>query len=153
MRDDWTGASFVEAGANRAVMILGHKGCTNGYYCGGTGADPECHATPLSGECERFCGEGRGFHCGPYRRQVIFYDVDELGQAALGERPPWSLLPCETREPTEFYLEPLDGNTCGNLGGMAFDSAGGRLFMMERGLSGYAGDNAAVVHVWSVEAD
>ena len=153
MCDDWTGASFVAAGENRAVMILGHKGCTNCYYCDETAADPECHATPLPGECDRFCDEGRGFHCGPYRRQVIFYDVDELGQAALGERMPWTPLPYETWEPTEFYLEPVDGNTCGDLGGMAFDSVGGRLFMVERGFGGYAGDNAAVVHVWSVGGD
>jgi len=33
---------------------------------------------------------------------------------------------------------------------MAYDSAGGRLFMVERGLGGHENENATVVHLWSV---
>lgn len=153
MCDTWNGASFVEAGSNRAVLIQGHKGCTNCYYCDETAADPECHTAPLLGECNRYCDESRGYHCGPYRRQVLFYDVDELGRAALGERDPWTVLPYATWEPYEFYLALENGNTCGDVGGMTFDLGGRRLFMVERGLGGYDNQNAAVVHVWSLSSE
>lgn len=150
MCDEWTGADFVARGSKRAIVLLGHKGCTSCYYCDETASDPECHATPRPGECDRRCNESRGYHCGPYTRQVIFYDVDELGQVATGARAPWTVLPYQIWEPNEFYLKPTDGNTCGDVGGMAYDSAGARLFMVERGLGGYENENAVVVHVWSV---
>ncbi len=150
MCDAWTGASFVERGEKRGILILGHKGCTNCYYCAETADDPECHAALRPSECDRFCNEGRGYHCGPYKRQVIFYDTDQLGQAASGALSPWTVLPFEIWEPTEFYLKPSEGNTCGDVGGMAYDSAGGRLFMVERGLDGYENENATVVHLWLV---
>jgi hypothetical protein len=75
------------------------------------------------------------------------YDVEQLGRATLGDVEHWSVLPYHTWRPTEFLI---DGHTCWTLGGMAFDAASRRLFMIERGLGG--GDsNAAAVHVWTVD--
>jgi hypothetical protein len=48
--------------------------------------------------------------------------------------------------PRELLLGP---STCGDLGGLAFDPTGRRLFLTERGL-GAPSENAAAVHVWSV---
>ena len=146
MCDAWTGAGFVEMGEKNAILILGYKGSTNCYYCGDPNDDSECSHTPLPGECDRFCGESRGYHCGPYERQVIFYDTEELGQAAQGIRNPWSVLPYAIWRPEAFYLKgDSQGNVCGDVGGMAVDNAGRRIFMVERGLGT---NNAAVVHVW-----
>lgn len=150
MSDEWNGASFIEGPAGRAILIQGRKASTNCYYCDETGSDPECPVMPLPGECDRWCNEGRGYHGGPYRRQVLFYDVDELGQAATGARDPWTVAPYQVWEPAELLLQPVDGNVCGDVGGMAFDTAGRRLFLVERGLGGYENENAAVVHVWSL---
>jgi hypothetical protein len=150
MCDAWSGGGFVEAGAKNAVLILGHKGSTNCYYCGDPLDDSECSKTPLSGECDLFCGESRGYHCGPYERQIIFYDTDELGQAAQGAREPWTVLPYTIWRPTSFYLKgDAQGNVCEDAGGMAVDDSGRRLFMIERGLGT---ENAAVVHVWQYNA-
>jgi len=147
MCDAWSGAGFVESGSKRAILILGQKGTTNCYYCGDPVDDSECPVTPTPAECATlWCNEGRGYHCGPYERQVIFYDTDELGQAARGLRDPWTVLPYTLWRPAAFYLE---GNTCGDVGGMAVDPASGRVFMVERGLGG-TDTNAAVVHVWTV---
>lgn len=116
------------------------------YYCGDPNDDSECSHTPLPGECNRFCDKSRGYHCGPYERQVIFYDTEELGQAAQGIRNPWSVLPYAIWRPEAFYLKgDSQGNVCGDVGGMAVDNAGRRIFMVERGLGT---NNAAVVHVW-----
>ena len=145
MCDSWTGAGFVEKGRENSVLILGHKGRTNCYHCGDLTDDSQCRQTPLPGECALFCNEGRGYHCGPYERQVIFYDTEELGQAAQGLRDPWSVLPYAVWRPEAFYLGDVEGYTCGDVGGMAVDPVGRRIFMIERGLGS---ENAAVVHVW-----
>ena len=87
--------------------------------------------------------------CGPYRRQVLLYDTGALGQVALGEIDPWSVLPYAIWEPEELILP---SPCCYNMGGMAYDAINGRMFMTERGL-GEGEMNAAVVHVWQVEPD
>ncbi len=150
MCDSWNGGIFAEKGSKRAIMLLGHKGTTNCYYCGDPIDDSECTKSDPGNECRLYCQEDRGYHCGPYSRQVIFYDVDALGAAARGQTQPWTVLPYETWEPTEFYLQPVGGNVCGDVGGMAFDPDGGRIFMVERGLGGFDADNSPVVHVWSI---
>ncbi|UCD28666.1 MAG: hypothetical protein JSV03_16555 [Planctomycetota bacterium] len=132
--DDWTGGVFVEDGTRAAIMLLGYKGL-------GT----NCYDEPPV-DCNDPCSEGHGYHCQPYERQVIFYDVHMLGRSALGQQDPWVVVPYATWRPTQFYLS---GNVCWNAGGMAFDAQGGRLFMVERGL-GVSETNATVVHLWSL---
>lgn len=146
MCDTWTGGGFLESGNRTAVVLLGWKGSTNCYYCGDPEDDSECHVpqSEWAQDCSVQCNESRGYHCGPYERQVIFYDTSELGASAAGTRDPWSVLPYHTWRPTEFFLQ---GNTCFDVGGMAVDREGGRLFMIEKGLGS---DNAAVVHVWKM---
>ena len=134
MCDDWTGGVFADNGVKRAIILLGHKGLGSNCY----------DEPPV--DCNDPCDDSHGYHCNPYERQVIFYDVDELGQSALGLQDPWVVLPYTIWRPTEFYL---GDNPCWNMGGMTFDEQGGHLFMIERGLG--AGEmNASVVHVWSL---
>jgi hypothetical protein len=149
MCDDWTGAAFVQAGDRATIAIAGLKGSTNCYYCCDQWDDAECTVKPLPGECDMLCDEGRGYHCGPYNRQILLYDTEQLGQVALGESDPWSVLPYAVWSPEELYLP---NPCCSNMGGMDFDPSSGRLFLVERGLGGIDW-NAAVVHVWSVNAE
>ncbi|MBP7745226.1 MAG: hypothetical protein KA383_03780 [Phycisphaerae bacterium] len=134
MCDDWTGGAFVESATARAILLLGYKGLGSNCY----------DEPPV--DCEDPCSEAHGYHCQPYERQVIFYDVHAIGQSAQGEQDPWVVVPYTIWRPTEFYLQTAP---CWNMGGMAFDAAGRRLFMVERGL-GEGEANAAVVHVWSL---
>ncbi|THB79480.1 MAG: hypothetical protein D3926_10645 [Desulfobacteraceae bacterium] len=148
MCDTWNGACFIGNQAASAIVVLGHKGTTNCYYCDETGTDPECHVSPPPLECIRYCSESRGYHCGPYSRQLLFYDTAQLGQAAQGSLSPWEVLPYQAWTPEDFYLS--GANVCGDVGGITYDPRNRRLFMIERGLGGYQGDNAAVVHVWQI---
>jgi len=134
MCDEWNGGAFVDNGAQRAIMLLGY-----------TGLGPNCYDEPPV-ECHDPCSASHGYHCNPYERQVIFYDVHELGHSAAALQDPWVVVPYTIWRPAEFYL---DGNPCWNVGGMAFDRRSGRLFMVERGL-GVSEMNAAVIHVWSL---
>jgi len=133
MCDDWTGGAFVDNGTRRAIMLLGYKGLGDNCY----------DEPPV--ECHDPCSDSHGYHCQPYERQVIFYDVHELGQTALGAQDPWVVQPYNVWRPTEFYLTDAP---CRNMGGMTVDVQNNRLFMVERGLGG-SDTNAAVVHVWS----
>lgn len=148
MCDSWDGGGFIGTREKNAIVLLGHKGSTNCYYCDETGDDPECHVTPVNGECVRYCDEGQGYHCGPYHREILFYDTGQLAGAAQGVVSPWEILPYEIWRPTDFFLSGT--NVCGGVGGMAYDEANHRLFAIERGLGGHQGENAAVVHVWRV---
>jgi hypothetical protein len=130
--DKWEGGAFVESGDARTILLLGTKGLGTNIY----GNPPDAS----------YCLDDYGYHCDPYERQIIFYDVDELGEAAQGTRDPWTVVPYATLRPDEFFLGDADGHTCGETGGVAVDSTGGRLFLIEKGLGD---NNNAVVHVWS----
>lgn len=134
MCDEWNGGAFVDNGITRAIMLLGY-----------VGLGENCYDEPPV-ECNDPCSAAHGYHCQPYERQVIFYDVHELGHSATGNQDPWVVLPYATWRPEEFYLT---GNPCWNVGGMTFDPISRRLFMVERGL-GESEANAVVVHVWSL---
>ncbi|MHC5111787.1 MAG: hypothetical protein ACYTHJ_18125 [Planctomycetota bacterium] len=134
MCDDWTGGTFADSGTRQAILLLGFKGLGDNCY----------DEPPVT--CNDPCSDSHGYHCQPYERQVIFYDVHELGHSAVEEQDPWVVLPYTIWRPTEFYL---DDAPCRNMGGMAFDARGHRLFVVERGLGG-DDINAAVVHVWSM---
>lgn len=68
MCDEWEAASFLEHGSKRAVLILGKKGLGPNHY-----GEPPRHGT---------CQDDKGYHCDPYERQVLLYDVDETGPHA-----------------------------------------------------------------------
>ena len=132
MCDEWSGGAFVENGTRRAIMLLGYKGL-----------GPNCYDEPPV-TCGDPCSDSHGYHCQPYERQVIFYDVHALGHSARGEQDPWIVVPYTIWRPAEFYAQTA---VCWNAGGMAFDPASRRLFMVERGLGP---DAVNVVHVWSL---
>jgi len=136
MCDKWEGGCFVESGEKRAIILLGTKGLGDNTY-----------GPPPSNACE----DSQGYHCDPFERQVIFYDVDELGEVAQGSRDPWTVVPYYFWRPEEFYLRDVEGYTCGQVGSMFSDVEGQRVFMIEKGLGGYTNENSAVVHVWSVQ--
>jgi len=135
MCDKWEGGGFVESGANRAILLLGIKGLGSNYY-----------GEPPSGACL----DSKGYHCDPYQRQVVFYDVDELGQVALGQRDPWTVVPYAVWIPQEFLLNGSDGVSCGQTGDLTVDAAGKWVFMIEKGFGGHLNENAAAVHIWKL---
>ncbi len=137
MCDKWEGGGFVESGDKRAILLLGIKGLGDNSY--GPPPSPDV------------CEDSQGYHCDPFERQVIFYDVDELGEVAQGSRDAWTVLPYTIWRPEEFYLGDAEGQTCGQVGGIAIDTGGQRILMIEKGFGGYNNENSAVVHIWSLQ--
>ncbi|HJL18969.1 MAG TPA: hypothetical protein RMH99_25125 [Sandaracinaceae bacterium LLY-WYZ-13_1] len=131
MCDKWTGAAFVEEGDRRAIVLYGIKGVGNEY---GPPSSPDA------------CNPYQGYHCDPLTLQLLFYDVDEIGDAATGGRDPWSVAPYRVWQPDGLFSPDADGHSCGPPGGMTHDPATGRLFLVERGLGA---EDEASVHVFS----
>ena len=129
MCDKWLGGSFVESGLKKAIVLLGVKGLGSNEY--GMGQPGYCFYPT------------QGYHCDPYERQVVFYDVEQLAQVAQGAVDPWTVVPYAIWKPSELFIQ---SNVCGSTGGVAFDPQTGRVFMVERGLGG---NNSAVVHLWT----
>ena len=135
MCDKWEGGAFVETDQRAAILLFGRKGLGVNHY-----------GEPRDGDCSLY----KGYHCDPYERQVIFYDVEELAEAAAGRRDFWTTVPYHIWRPSEFYNRDADGHSCSELGGVAYDPTGKRLYVIEKSLPSYNADDQAVVHVWQV---
>lgn len=135
MCDKWEGGAYVETDGRAAIVLWGRKGLGNNGY-----------GEPPAGACSLY----KGYHCDPYERQAIFYDVLELAEVAAGQRDPWSVRPYLTWRPEEFYNRDAQGHACGELGGVAYDPLQKRIYVIEKSLPAYNADDQAVVHVWQV---
>jgi hypothetical protein len=135
MCDKWEGGAFIETGGRSAIVLFGRKGLGDNHY-----------GEPRSGDCSPY----KGYHCDPYERQAIFYDVLELAEAAAGRRDPWGIVPYRVWRPVEFYNRDGAGRSCSELGGVTYDPVGRRLYVIEKSLPAYNIDDQAVVHVWQV---
>ena len=135
MCDKWEGGAFIETDGRGAILLFGRKGLGNNGY-GEPGPDS--------------CSMYKGYHCDPYERQVLFYDVTELAQSASGQRDPWSVVPYRIWRPAVFYNRDEQGHSCSELGGVAYNPVDRRLFVIEKSLPRYNLDDQAVVHVWQI---
>jgi hypothetical protein len=136
MGDKWEGAAFVESSAGRCAIIMnGRKGLGTNHY-----------GLPRNSDC----GLYKGYHSDPYERQVIFFDIEELGRVAAGEREPWTVVPYRIWRPTEFYNRDAQGRSCSEVGGMTFHRGTRRLYIIEKSLPEFNVDDQAIVHVWQV---
>ncbi len=138
MGDKWEGGAFVESGGRCTVILDGRKGLGGNHY-----------GEPRRDDCSLY----KGYHSDPYERQVVFYDVEELGEVAAGRRQPWTVVPYRTWRPTELYNRDAAGHSCSEVGGMAYDRQGRRLFIIEKSLPAFNLDDQAVVHVWRVNGE
>jgi len=135
MCDKWEGGSFIESGDKRAIIMAGRKGLGVNHY-----------GLPRAGDCSMY----KGYHCDPYEAQIIFYDIEELGEVALGNNDPWNITPYLIWRPDVFYNMDNNGQSCSEIGGMAYDSENKKLYLIEKSLPKYNTDDKAVVHVWSI---
>lgn len=116
----------------RSVLFWGTQG--TGPYCYGDGAQ---------------CGDPdfgwKGPHAYPYRVQIWAYDALDLVAVKSGAKQPWSLRP--------YGVWPMampfgKGNNL--LGGVATDSATGRVYVSQQSVVSDGFDPFPVVHVYSI---
>ena len=113
--DSWDGAAWVRSAAGDSVLISGVKAEGSNQYHPG------------------------GRDCSPYFGEILFYDARDLAASARRRVHPWEVVPYVRWRPREMWKSDH------SFGGMAFDSRGGRLFVVEKS----AGRNGrSIVHVW-----
>ena len=130
--DIWSGAMYVTIGGSETLLFAGRKCLSNqSYYCPSQGW--WCGPNPGGTSCTSAAVEPR----------LLFYDVDQIGQVAVGtltyhEIQPYTHL--SLPEPFPVRQDPVYGA----YGHMAYDSATQRLYLIQR----YVGPNAEpIAHV------
>ena len=126
--DDWTGAAYITAGTNSAIVIVGRKGLGNAYY-----------GTPPPGNAET----DHGFFCDGYEPQFLLYNPADLVAVANGQKQPQDVLPYATVKPQQYLLP--DGRAL--MGGAAFDRARGLFYVFQYGVDT---NTSPILHVFSV---
>ncbi len=133
--DEWTGASWLAAGGNQAVVFVGTKGVGDSAWYG----DP-------MGPC--LDCEDRGRWSDAFEGQIIFYDPSDLARVADGEIDPWQPQPYAVLRIDEHLFGVDSSKQKYHLGASAYDSEH-RLFYVFEFL---ADEDQSLVHVWHVES-
>ncbi len=110
--DWWQGASWISAGGQHAVVVVGSKALGETRY-----------GAPQPGDCNQY----QGYHGDPYEPQMLFFDPAELAAVANGSRNPSSI------EASAIYRPQADiYKTCfGMLAGAAYDPDRQRLYITQ----------------------
>ena len=86
------------------------------------------------------CNGSKGDHAATYYADFVLYDPVELAAVAAGILEPHEPMPYARFRPPELF------DTCNYLlGGVAFDSAAGRLYIIQRN------SEDTVMHVWQIK--
>lgn len=126
------GGLVVIAGT-RTALFLGRNGL--GPYSYGEGGAP---LDPANSD--------KGPHAFPYRYQAWAYDLNDFADVAVGNKPPWAILPYDVWPLSFSTLEP----GFAGIGGAAYDPDTKRLYLsqLRADTDGYA--KRAYIHVWQV---
>ena len=145
--DQWSGATWISAGDNAAVIFSGTKAMGHNWYGFGNGVVwpdeppyPEVPGPPF---------DDRGWWCDSVRAQIIFYDPADLAAVAEGRLQPWEPQPYATLDINDVLFDPgfdFPRYKRWSLGAVCFDREHDHLFITER----RADEDKSLVHVWQV---
>ncbi len=147
--DQWSGAAWISAGTESAVIFVGTKALGHVWYGFGNGVvwpdEPPYPPVPPAPY------DDRGWWCDSIRAQIIFYDPADLAAVADGRLKPWEPQPYATLDINDVLFDPgfdFPRYKRWSLGAACFDSQHGHLFIIERRADG----EKSLVHVWQVSS-
>ncbi|MBN2392423.1 MAG: hypothetical protein JXR84_16960 [Anaerolineae bacterium] len=150
----WYG--FIHRDGPEFPCVDTHADFTACRLADGTPCPPEDFAGCCN-EDAGTCVSGRGWWSTRFDAQFILYDPAQLAQVAAGQLESWMPQPYAIIDLDEhLYLNPPEWDVImlgwgdqrrNRIGAVAFDRAGGRLYVLEL----YADGGKPVVHVWQVE--
>jgi hypothetical protein len=172
--DEWEGGAWITAGDRTAVVFAGTKGggdywwygynspAADGMPCVDQPEAPTCFgsdgtecAPEVSGQCEGYIEESKGWWSSRFDAQIIFYDPADFAAVLDGsmephEPQPYAVLDIDEHlflnEAVEAVLGTGDQRIY-RVGEMAYDRERGLLYLPER----FADEAKPVIHVWGVE--
>jgi hypothetical protein len=145
--DNWTGGAWLDDGEKAAVVIVGNKGygdCWYGWPDGMTAE--ECEQLPGGCEANGYFGDNRGYCASYFRCVILFYDPFDLARVAHGTLASYDIQPYLVMDITPYMLEPQDLYEI-HLGGVAYDTENGFLYVTER--YGDQTNSKPIVHVFA----
>ena len=125
----------------RSVLFFGTQGI--GRFCYGEGTDQRGLAGKPTPDGTTWCYDpddsSKGTHAYPYVAEVWAYDARRLVAVRKGRKRPWQVKPYAT-----WRLHLPFGS--GRIGGAAYDSAGGRIYLSQQ----YGNGTDPVMHVFKI---
>jgi len=132
--DEWSGAAWLTAGDNAAVVFVGTKGQGDCWYGNPDGPCLDC--------------ENRGWWSDAFVGQMLFYDPADLAAVARGEMETYLPQPYATLEIDDHLYGIQSTQQKYHLGAASFDRERGLLHVFEP----FADGDRPLVHVWRVAA-
>jgi hypothetical protein len=134
-------------GGTRTALFVGRNG--TGPYCYGIGTSNKSLDQTTTAKGEKLCYDpttsDKGQHAYPYRYQMWAYDLSEWAEVAAGRRDPWSVKPYAV---WPFELPTPEPSV--RIIGVAYDAAGRRLFVSQRGADRDTYSSRAVMHIFHI---
>lgn len=151
MMDRWRSVAYLSAGKNAAFVFCGIK-TVGDYWYGFSDSTVypilEPPEVPYP-EIPDWPHNRRGWWSDSLEVSLLFYDTDELGEAAKGSVNSWDPQPYFRMNITNYFLRPIyehEREKKHPLGGMAYDPESGHLYINEL----RADSERAVCHVFKV---
>jgi len=142
--DDWSGAAWLTAGNQSAVVFAGTKGegrCWYGFSNGLVWPDE-----PPYPPVPDYPHDQRGWWSERFVGQILFYDPADLAAVAAGARKPHEPQPYATMAIDEHLFNVGSQRQTRHVGAIACDRRHGYLYVLE-----FRGDgDKSLVHVWQV---
>ena len=133
--DEWSGAAWVTAGNKSAVVFAGTKGTGDCWYGDQNGPCLDCQ------------GE-RGWWSTGFEGRFIFYDPDDLANAAAGTMELWEPQPYAALNVDQYLYHIESSQQWYHLGAACFDHTRGFLYVFEP----YVDNDKPIIHVWKVNS-
>lgn len=151
--DQWSGGAWLSADQGAAVVLVGTKAMGQSWYgfADGTVWPQDC-AEQTSSTCPEppeWPYDDRGYWAEGYQAQMIFFDVNELGQVAVGEMETYSPQPYAVFDLSPYLFDPelnYEEYKRQLVGAMAFDRENGLIYVVER----LADEYKSVIHVFQI---
>ncbi len=131
--DAWKGGAFLTTGEKSAIVLVGTKSIGKTWY----GENP-------------VCGGSKGFWSDKTQGQIIFYDTDEIGQVAKGQKKPHEPQPYATLNIDPFLWKEYCTNEHNHTDAMAYDRKSGHIFIFEPVVEP---NFNPIVHVFRLQTD
>ncbi len=151
--DHWFDAAWIGVNNRASVVFVGTKALGSAWYGFANGVvwEYDCaeQDPPTCPEVPEWPYDGRGYWAEDYQAQLLFFDPVDLAAVARGEGDPWQPQPYALLALDDVLYDPeihLEEYRADLVGAMAFDSANGLLYVIER----LADEYRSVVHVWRV---
>ncbi len=137
--DEWSGAAWLVSGQASSVIFTGTKGQGDCWYgwADGTVYSPD---SEIEGEGER------GWWSSSFEGQILFFDTDELGEIALGQRASSSVQPYAVMQIDDYLYGVTSTQMKTHVGAAAFDENNGLFYVFEPMVD----EDKSIVHVWRV---